>query len=422
MSKQIKISAPKGTHDILPSEVYIWQYVEKTIYDICERYGYNEIRFPVFEQTDLFNRGVGDTTDVVQKEMYTFTDKGNRSITLRPEGTASTVRSYLENNLYNVPAPVKLFYIITCYRYERPQAGRFREFRQFGIENFGSNNAHTDAEVISLAMNLLKKLGINDLKLYINSIGCTECRKKYNQILKNYLKQYDNELCDLCNDRIDRNPLRILDCKNPDCKEVIDNAPTVDSVLCDDCKNHFETLKKSLSAIGVDYIVDTTLVRGLDYYTKTVFEIKSSDLGAQSTVCGGGRYDKLVEQLGGNATPGIGFSIGLERLIDVLVNKNLLPVSDNNIKLFVASIGDKASQFAFEIVNRLRINGISAEFDHLGRSVKAQLKYADKLNAQYSTVIGDDEIAAGVIAVKNMQTGQVKEYNINELSISSFEF
>lgn len=422
MSKQIKISAPKGTHDILPADVHIWQYVEKCIYDVCKNFGYNEIRFPVFEQTDLFNRGVGDTTDVVQKEMYTFTDKGDRSITLRPEGTASTVRSYLENNLYNAPAPVKLFYIITCYRYERPQAGRFREFRQFGVENFGSSSPRTDTEVISLAMSLLKKLGIEDLTLYVNSIGCAECRKKYNELLKTYLSEHSSELCELCNDRIGRNPLRVLDCKNGDCRNVINYAPTVDTVLCDECKNHFETLKSSLTDIGIDFVVDNTLVRGLDYYTKTVFEIKSSDLGAQSTVCGGGRYDGLVEQLGGSSTPGIGFSVGLERLIDVLTKKGLLPEPQNDITLFVASIGELATNFAFKLVTELRRLGVSAEFDHLNRSVKAQLKYADKLNAKYSLVLGDDEIKSGVAVIKNMYSGENKEIKIDELSAETLNF
>ena len=420
MSKQIKISAPKGTHDILPSEIHVWQYVEKKIYEICRNFGYSEIRFPVFEQTDLFNRGVGDTTDVVQKEMYTFTDKGDRS--LRPEGTASTVRSYLENNLYNAPAPIKLFYIITCYRYERPQAGRFREFRQFGVENFGSNNALTDAEVISLAMSLLKKLGVEDLTLYINSIGCPDCRKYYNELLRSYLEKRSGELCGLCNERIGRNPLRVLDCKNPDCKDVISNAPTVDAVLCDDCKEHFDVLKQALTDIGIEFVVDTTLVRGLDYYTKTVFEIKSSDLGAQSTVCGGGRYDGLVEQLGGASTPGIGFSVGLERLIDILTKKGLLPENENKTKLFVASIGSTASEKAFEIVSKMRSMGISAEFDHLGRSVKAQLKYADKLNVEYSAVLGEDEISSGTFSVKNMNTGETKVLKFSELSADSFDF
>lgn len=422
MSKQIKITAPKGTHDILPTDVHIWQYVENKIYEICRNYGYNEIRFPVFEQTDLFNRGVGDTTDVVQKEMYTFNDKGDRSITLRPEGTASTVRSFLENNLYNAPLPVKLFYVITCYRYERPQAGRFREFRQFGVENFGSSNPLTDAEVISLAMSLLKELGINDLTLYINSIGCPDCRKKYNELLKGYLSEHSDNLCELCNDRIGRNPLRVLDCKNPDCKSVITNAPTVDSVLCDDCKNHFEVLKGALSSMNVDFVVDTTLVRGLDYYTKTVFEIKSSDLGAQSTVCGGGRYDGLVEQLGGDPTPGIGFSVGLERLIDILTKKNLLPEQNNSVEIFVASVGDNASKVAFELVSKLRNEGVSAEFDHLGRSVKAQLKYADKIGSKYSTVLGDDEITNGAFVVKNMLSGEVKQFTFDDLSKDSLEF
>ena len=410
-----KITAPKGTHDILPDEIHIWQSLEKIMHKTSKEYGYKQIRFPVFEHTELFNRGVGDTTDVVQKEMYTFLDKGERSITLRPEGTASTVRSYIENNLYSAPLPVKLFYIITCYRYERPQAGRFREFNQFGIENFGSSSPLTDAEVISLAMLLLKRLGVEGLTLYINSIGCPDCRKKYNETLKAFLHSKQDGLCNLCIDRMDRNPLRVLDCKNPDCQEILKDAPTVDSVLCDDCIKHFDDLKKHLTEIGIPFEVDNSLVRGLDYYTRTVFEIKSGDLGAQSTVCGGGRYDGLVEQLGGASTPGIGFSMGIERLISILEKQNKLPENTDNCEIFIGSMGEKATEFAFKAVYALRENGIKAEFDHMSKSVKAQMKYADKIGANYSIIVGDDELDKGVATLKNMQNGETKEIAISDL-------
>ena len=411
-----KITAPKGTHDVLPDSVHIWQFLEREMHKTCKEYGYKQIRFPVFEHTELFNRGVGDTTDVVQKEMYTFLDKGDRSITLRPEGTASTVRSYIENNLFAMPAPVKLFYIISCYRYERPQAGRFREFNQFGIENFGSASALTDAEVISLAMLLLKRLGVEGLTLYINSIGCPDCRKKYNETLKTFLHEREDSLCELCRDRMDRNPLRVLDCKNPECQKILKDAPSVDSCLCEDCVKHFEDLKGYLTSIGIPYEVDTSLVRGLDYYTKTVFEIKSGDLGAQSTVCGGGRYDGLVSQLGGNSTPGIGFSMGIERLISILEKQGKLPENTDTCDIYIGSMGEKAASFAFSAGYALRENGISAEFDVLGKSVKAQMKYADKIGAKYSVIIGDDELNKGTASIKNMQNGEITEISLDCLS------
>ena len=418
--KDTKILAPKGTHDVLPDESYIWQDIESKMMAICRNFGYNEIRFPTFEHTELFNRGVGDTTDVVQKEMYTFNDKGDRSITLRPEGTASTVRSFIENSLYAQALPAKMCYLISCFRYERPQAGRFREFRQFGVENFGSNSAYTDAEVITLAIQLLSSAGVKGLKLYINSIGCVQCRKKYNEVLKNFLNSKKENLCGLCMDRIDRNPLRVLDCKNKDCQEILKDAPTVDSVLCDDCVSHFDTLKKALSELGIDYVVDTGLVRGLDYYTKTVFEIKSEDLGAQSTVCGGGRYDGLIEQLGGPSTPGIGFSIGLERLISIVQKQNTVTAEKPVPKIYIASMGEEATSIAFKCVTALRKNNVSAEFDHLGKSVKAQMKYADKIGAKFSVVIGDDEIVQMKAKCKNMETGESFDIDINELAKGNF--
>ena len=415
-----KITAPKGTHDILPDSMHIWEYIESTMKAACKNYNYHEIRFPVFENTELFNRGVGDTTDVVQKEMYTFNDKGGRSITLRPEGTASTVRSYLENNLYANPAPEKLFYKITCYRYERPQAGRFREFNQFGVENFGSSSPYTDAEVISLAMHLLTSVGVKGLKLYINTIGCPDCRNKYNELLKNYLVENEDNLCELCKDRMYRNPLRVLDCKSLECQDILKNAPSVDSVLCDECKEHFSKLKENLNNIGIEFIVDVGLVRGLDYYTRTVFEIKSDDLGAQATVCGGGRYDGLIQQLGGDKTPGIGFSIGIERLVNILTAQNINIEKTDKIELYIGCIGDNAEKYAFSAAIALRNNNISAEFDHMNRSVKAQMKYADKLGAKYTVIIGDDEISNDICTVKNMQTGEQIKYKTSNLIGGNF--
>ncbi len=416
MSNKTKITAPKGTHDVLPSDIHIWQKIEQSMLKISSDYGYKEIRFPTFEHTELFNRGVGDTTDVVQKEMYTFFDKGDRSITLRPEGTASTVRSYIENGLSNLPLPAKLCYCVSCFRYERPQAGRFREFRQFGIENFGSSSPYTDAEIISLAINLLNSVGVKGLSLYVNTIGCPDCRNKYNKILQEFLNNNKESMCELCCERMNKNPLRVLDCKNKQCQDIIKDAPSISGVLCEDCKEHFDTLKAILSSIGIDYKVDTGLVRGLDYYTRTVFEIKSDDesTGSQSTVCGGGRYDGLVEQLGGDSTPGIGFSIGMERLVNILKAQNVEIENNSNPKVFFVSIGDSAKQVAFELTNLLRGNGVSAEFDHLGRSVKAQMKYADKIKAEYTMVIGDDEITSKSAQLKDMSNGEVKTVYFNE--------
>ncbi len=416
MSNKTKITAPKGTHDVLPSDIHIWQKIEQDMLKISSDYGYKEIRFPTFEHTELFNRGVGDTTDVVQKEMYTFNDKGDRSITLRPEGTASTVRSYIENGLSNLPLPAKLCYCVSCFRYERPQAGRYREFRQFGIENFGSSSPYTDAEIISLAINLLNSVGVKGLSLYINTIGCPECRNKYNSILREFLEKNKSSMCELCSERMYKNPLRVLDCKNKSCQTIIANAPSISDVLCEECKEHFETLKNILTSIGITFTVDTGLVRGLDYYTRTVFEVKSDDesTGSQSTVCGGGRYDGLVEQLGGDKTPGIGFSIGLERLVNILKAQNLEIGNPSKPKVFFVSIGEAAKQTAFELTNVLRSNGISAEFDHLGRSVKAQMKYADKINSEYTMVIGDDEISSQSAQLKNMANGEVKTVYFNE--------
>jgi len=403
--------APRGTKDVIPQESYKWQYVEEKIRNICKNFGYKEVRIPVFEHTELFERGVGDTTDVVQKEMYTFEDKGGRSITLRPEGTAGTVRCFLENNLFADAQPTKMYYMLSCYRYEKPQAGRLREFHQFGIEAFGSPESSIDAEVISMAYNLLKSLGVKDLKLYVNSIGCPECRKDYNTKLKNYFTKYTDELCETCKTRLDKNPMRIIDCKVPHCEEIGATAPKILNEQCPDCMEHYNKLCKYLDAMGINYEIDDTIVRGLDYYTTTVFEIKSEGL----VVCGGGRYNGLVEELGGKPTPGVGFGMGLERLLMVLESQGLLPESQSEVQLYISNIGEEADMFAQKLVNELRIQGVSVEKDLMNRSLKAQMKYADKIGAKYTVVIGDDEIKNGKVNIKNMTTGEQKEVLISDL-------
>lgn len=411
------IKKPRGTEDILPQDAEIWNLIESTAKDICLKYGYKEIRTPVFEETSLFSRGVGDTTDVVQKEMYTFNDKGGRSITLRPEGTASLARSYIENSLYANPQPTKLFYLISCYRYEKPQSGRLREFHQFGLECFGSENTATDAEIITLALDFFEALKVKGLCLSINSIGCPKCKPVYNKELKDYFSANINELCDNCKGRLEKNPMRILDCKSPICHKIAEGAPKMLDYLCDDCKKEFESLKKYLDAAGTNYIVDSGIVRGLDYYTRTVFEITSDALGAQSAVCGGGRYNGLVEELGGKPTPGIGFAIGIERLILILKAQGAelpeSPVPD----IFIGTIGDKADVFTQKLLHDLRRAGIHAERDLCARSVKAQMKYANKLGARYSVVLGDDEVSAGRASLKRMDDGMQFDSALDAKSI-----
>lgn len=410
------IQAPKGTKDATPENIYKWHYIEKTAADICGRFGFREIRTPVFEHTELFQRGVGDTTDVVQKEMYTFNDKGGRSITLKPEGTASAVRSYLENNIYAQPQPTKLYYITPCYRYEKPQAGRLREFHQFGVEAFGSGESVLDAEIISMAHTFFEELGISDLTLNINSIGCPVCRAKYNRALKDYFETNKSELCGTCIGRLETNPLRILDCKSPVCHNIAEGAPVILDYLCDECREHFDELKVNLENMGIEYKVDPHIVRGLDYYTKTVFEFVSDAIGAQGTVCGGGRYDGLVEELGGAKTPGIGFGLGLERLLLLLENKEI--PKENRTDLYIASIGHGAKLYGQKLAYDLRKSGFSCEQDLLSRSVKAQMKYADKLGVRYSVVIGDSEIESGKAVLKNMENGE--KYDINLSDIKEF--
>lgn len=401
--------AIKGTKDVLPKDVHKNQYIEATTLDIAEKYGYKEIRTPVFEHTELFQRGVGDTTDVVQKEMYTFDDKGGRSITLRPEGTAGAVRSYLENGLCNETLPQKVCYITSCYRYEKPQAGRLREFHQFGVECFGTQSPLADAEIIALAKSIFDALEVKDLNLEINSIGCPECRAEYHKALKEYFASHKDELCGTCQDRLDRNPMRILDCKSPVCSEIAKNAPVVIDYLCDECKEHFEKVKKYLDVQNIEYTVNPKIVRGLDYYTKTVFEFVSNSIGAQGTVCGGGRYDGLVDALGGQKTPSLGFGMGLERLILLMEAQNCPFPEASKPDLFIVALGDKATLKAIELCKDMRAEGFTALMDLNQRSVRAQMKYADKLDAKYNIVIGDNEVEEGIAKLKDMATGEETE-------------
>lgn len=412
------INKPRGTEDILPSDSPLWRKIEQTAHNVCQKFGFKEIRTPVFEDTSLFQRGVGDTTDVVQKEMYTFEDKGGRSITLRPEGTASLARSFIENSLYANPQPTKLYYIISCYRYEKPQSGRLREFHQFGIECFGGSSDATDAEIISLALMFFNELGIKNLKLNINSIGCPECKKTYNEKLRSYFERYKDKLCDTCKTRLEKNPMRIIDCKSEICSGISKDAPKMIDNLCDDCDAHFKKTISYLDALGIEYTINPDIVRGLDYYTRTVFEITSDALGAQSTVCGGGRYNGLVEELGGKPTEGIGFAIGLERLVMIMKSQGLYVDPVANTDIFIASIGDTPDIAAQKLVYDLRNMGIHAERDLCDRSVKAQMKYANKIGSRFSIVLGEDEINANSVEIKNMETGEVTTVTVDANSIA----
>lgn len=404
--------AIKGTNDVLPGESYKNQYIESTCLSVAEKYGYKEMRTPVFEHTELFQRGVGDTTDVVQKEMYTFDDKGGRSITLRPEETAGAARAFLENGLSNEALPQKICYLTSCYRYEKPQAGRLREFHQFGIECFGATSPLADAEMISLAKQVFDELEVKDLHLELNSIGCPTCRAEYHKALKEYFESRKDELCDTCRDRLDRNPMRILDCKSPVCHEIAQGAPVVLDYLCDECREHFDTVKKYLDAMNIEYVVNPQIVRGLDYYTKTVFEFVSDSIGAQGTVCGGGRYDGLIQELGGQPTPSLGFGMGLERLKLVMDAQNCPYPDEEKPDLFIVAMGEKAVLKAVEIAKDMRDEGFSVLYDLNGRSLRAQMKYADKLGAKFNVVIGDNEVDNGTAKLKNMATGDTKDINL----------
>ncbi len=416
----LEIKSIKGTADVLPSDSYKWQFVERKFLDTARKYGFGEIRVPTFEDKRLFIRSVGDTTDVVQKEMYTFTDQGGRELALRPEGTAGVNRAVIENGLINGALPVKLSYAISCFRAEKPQAGRMREFHQLGMELFGSPSPSADAEVIAFVSEFFRLLGIQGISLEINSIGCKECRKNYHAALKSYFEARKDQLCETCLERLDKNPLRILDCKNPECHEVAKDAPVVLDYLCDDCKAHFEGLKKRLDALGVQYTVNPRIVRGLDYYVRTVFEFVSSDLGAQSTVCGGGRYDGLIKSLGGPDQPGIGYAMGVERLLMVMKAQGIEIPAPAPCDLYIGSIGEDASVEALRLCDILRKEGFSAECDIVGRSVKAQMKYADKIGARFSMVLGDNELAEKKASVKNMATGENTEVSLDGEPLKAF--
>lgn len=403
--------AIKGTKDVLPKEVYKNQYIEQTCLSVAENFGYKEIRTPVFEHTELFQRGVGDTTDVVQKEMYTFEDKGGRSITLRPEGTAGVVRSYIENGMASQPTPIKLWYEMAMYRYENVQKGRLREFRQIGTEVFGTSSYLADVECIMLGVKIFKELNIPNIKLNLNSIGCPECRRKYQEALREFIRPNLEKYCDTCKTRFEKNPMRILDCKEKKCKEMNQGAPIILDYLCDDCREHFDKVKKMLTDLGVDFEIDAGIVRGLDYYTRTVFEFVSEDDGL--TVLGGGRYDGLVKEVGGQDTPAVGFAMGAERLLEVFERYNKDVVKPKVMDLYVANIGEKANEFATELVLKLRDKGVFVEKDICERSLKAQFKYADKNNAKFVLTLGDDEVETKKAKIKNMQSGEETEVELN---------
>ena len=408
--------AVKGTNDLLPNDSYKWQFVEKKMLETARLFGFNEIRVPVFEHTEVFKRSVGDTTDVVQKEMYTFDDKGGRSITLRPELTAGVVRSVIENGLLNGPLPLKVCYIGGCYRYEKPQAGRLREFHQFGVECVGASAPNADAEVIALAKQVLDNVGIEKISLEINSIGCPKCRKNYQNALKEYFKANIDTLCDTCKDRLERNPMRILDCKSPVCKKLCEDAPVVIDYLCDECEEHFKAVKSHLDAAGINYTVNPKIVRGLDYYTRTVFEFVSGDIGAQSTVCGGGRYDGLIAQMGGQPTASLGFGMGVERLMMVLEAQNTELPKPTDCDLYIAAMGEKASLKATALCNALRIDGFKVQTDICAKGLKAQMKFANKIGALFTLVLGDNELENNKANLKNMQTGEQTEICLDNLS------
>ncbi|MCY6353931.1 histidine--tRNA ligase [Clostridium sp. ZS2-4] len=405
------IQAPKGTKDLLPVDSYKWQYIEEKLRNIAAVYACREIRTPIFEHTELFERGVGETTDVVQKEMYTFKDKGDRSVTLKAEGTAPAARAFIENSLFNEVQPTKMFYFTPVFRYENVQKGRLRQHHQFGVEVFGSKEASLDAELISLAMRAFREFGIHNLELNINNIGCPECRGKYNEALKEYFRSRYDDLCETCKSRFERNPMRILDCKNKECKKIAEEAPIILDYVCEDCSDHFEKLKIYLEALGIKYKVDPHIVRGLDYYTRTVFEIINDNI----TVCGGGRYNGLIEQIGGKDTPAVGFGMGIERLLLTMEENNIEIPKPNHVDLFIGSMGEKGKIESFKFVNELRIKGIKADCDHMDKSVKAQMKYANKIEAAYTVILGENEIEEGKARLKRMEDGEQFDINLKDL-------
>lgn len=411
----MKISRPRGTNDFLPAETVKWQHLENILKEVSCLYGFYEIRTPIFEHTELFQRGVGETTDIVEKEMYTFSDRKKRSITLRPEGTASVVRAYLENKLYASGGPVKFYYTGPMFRYDRPQAGRYRQFHQYGVEFFGVAEPAADAEIIILAEDILERLGIDDLEVSLNSVGCPACRPKYYEKLKAYFADREDQLCDLCRSRLSRNPLRVFDCKNSSCQAVAAGAPKVADNLCAECEGHFSELKAILDVCGVKYSVDDFLVRGLDYYTKTAFEILYNDGGTMKAVCGGGRYDNLVEQCGGKPVPGIGFALGMERILQVLEEKNLIAAEIPGADIYAAYVGRESMGTVFGLMKRLRKCGYAVETDYSARSLGSQLKNAARMKVPYALIVGDDEIREGVVEVKDMTAGTQEKVAVAEI-------
>lgn len=408
--------APKGTNDILPDEIHRWHHVERVFSELCAQFGYREIRIPVFEHTELFHRGVGETTDIVQKEMYTFEDKGGRSLTLRPEGTAGVVRSYIEHGMSSYAQPVKLYYNLTAYRYEKMQKGRYREFHQFGMELFGAADPAADAEIISLLALFFERLGIGNLSLNLNSIGCPTCRAAYNLKLREYLAPRIGSMCDTCKDRYERNPMRTLDCKEETCRHHVAGAPALLDSICDDCRTHFDAVCGKLEGMGIRYAIDKGIVRGLDYYTRTVFEFVSRNIGTQGTVCGGGRYDGLMEACGGPKTPGIGFGLGVERLLMEMESQGITTSLPAAPLIYIGAIGEKAEKAVESICWNLRRKGISCVKDVMGRSVKAQMKYADKLGTRYTLVLGDNEIESCRAALRDMKNGESKDISLDTLT------
>jgi histidyl-tRNA synthetase len=406
---------PRGTNDILPGQVEKWQYLEELARKISEQYGFKEIRTPIFEHTELFLRGVGEATDIVEKEMYSFFDRGERNITLRQEGTAPTVRAFLENKLYANPQPTKLFYIGPMFRYDRPQAGRYRQFNQFGIEVFGSHHPSVDAEVIALACDFFARLGLRDLEVHLNTVGCPDCRGKHKEELIAYFQKREHELCETCQKRLHKNPLRILDCKSPVCQEISKNAPTTKDSACPECQAHFADVKEYLDTIGIKYTEDPRLVRGLDYYTHTAFEILVKGIGAQSAICGGGRYNGLIEEVGGQPLPGIGFAIGMERILLILEQQKLFSLQESNPDIYIAPLGNKTQALAFELAIKLRKKGFKVEKDYLDRSLKAQLKSADRFQVKFVVIIGEEELSKGQVILRDMKTSAQTEISINNL-------
>jgi histidyl-tRNA synthetase len=416
----MNIKRPNGTEDVLPKDVHKWNTVEKIARETAESFGFSEIRIPTFENTDLFLRSVGETTDVVQKEMYTVKAK-ETEFTLRPEGTAGTIRAMLQNGLLNEALPQKVFYMLSCFRHERPQAGRLREFHQFGLEMAGSAAPTADAEVISLAKTLLTRLGLKNIELYINSIGCPSCRAKYHEALKAYFEPHKEELCDTCKERLVKNPMRLLDCKSPICQEIAKDAPLITDYLCEECDDHFKKLQTYLTNLGIEYKVNPKIVRGLDYYTKTVFEFVTTEIGAQGTVCGGGRYDGLIEQLGGQHIPALGFAMGIERLLLVMDKQGCDYLTPKKCDIYFATMGDAALEKAMELTKGLREFGYCAEYDLMGRGIKAQMKYANKIGAAYTVVLGDNELAEGKARLKEMESGNETEILLNDKFTTNFE-